>query len=249
LQLLYEIQLLALSESLPYTCKHLHVVFEAAPSSVRAQYLIERYVSSRTTSAIAQGILTKALRFPLCSQDVLQRVIENPECSPLSLAKPELPRRLFRSLMPKPTGSKSHNWSAQDEPLPFLRYLYSHPSIPAPNTDSHDGYALTKAVYAGFIPLVRFLLEHGASPACKNGLAAMIAIRRKDLLLLKMLIERGDTPRIPKSTKRRKLEDRMSVTPEMLKLAVKGDARDIVLYLKEKGCVPNMQTLQLLARR
>jgi len=205
-------------------------------------------MSNQTTSIIAQGVVSKALRFPLCTQDVLQRMIESLDCPPLRLANPELPRRLFRSLAPAFSDKRGHRWTDHDEPLPFLRYMYSHPTIPAPNPDSHDGYALTKAVYAGFIPLVQFLLDHGASPACKNGLAAMIAIRHKDLPLLKMLVERKDSPRVATKAKRRKLEDRMQVTPEMLKLAVKGDARDIVQYLTEKGCIPDMQTLKLLAR-
>ncbi|EPQ52876.1 hypothetical protein GLOTRDRAFT_140464 [Gloeophyllum trabeum ATCC 11539] len=250
-ELLYEIQSHALSESFPYACRHLYLVFKAAPPSVRAHYLIQRYLLNTTTSTLAQGPITKALRFPICTQDVLQRMLELPDCPPIRSAQPELPRRLFRSLAP-PTcdknGRPSTEWTEHDHPLPFLRYLYKHPTIPAPNPDSYDGYALTKAVYAGFVPLARFLLEHGASPACKNGLAAIIAIRRKDLALLKMLVEREDALRSGKTAKRRKLEDRMRTTPEMLKTAVKCDARDIVQYLTEKGCVPDMQTLKLLSR-
>lgn len=71
----------------------------------------------------------------------------------------------------------------------------------------------------------------------------MVAIRRKDLFLLRLLIER------PKGTrKRRKLEDRIQVTSEMLRVAVKCDARDIVEYfIVEKGCIPDMQTIGMIS--
>jgi len=130
----------------------------------------------------------------------------------------------------------------REHPLPYLKYLYETPSIPPPDANSHDGYALTKAVHARFIPLIRFLLVHGASPQCKKGLAVMVAIRRKDLTMVRMLVEH------PKSTqKRRKLEDRILVTSEMLRMAVKCDARDIVEYLTlEKRCIPDMQTLRMM---
>lgn len=110
----------------------------------------------------------------------------------------ELPRRLFRNLSPRPmtTGKRKRGdpfpcgWTEHDDPLPFLRFLYSHPRIPRPYADSWDGYALTKAVHAEFIPLVQFLLEQDASPKEKDGLAVMVAIRRKNLPLVRLLIER-----------------------------------------------------------
>jgi hypothetical protein len=43
------------------------------------------------------------------------------------------------------------------------------------------------------------------------------------------------------------MEDRISPTPAMLKLAVKCNAQDIVEYFtKEKGVVPDMQTLLMM---
>jgi len=43
------------------------------------------------------------------------------------------------------------------------------------------------------------------------------------------------------------LEDRVVVTQEMLKAAVKYRAQDIVEYFtREKGCIPDVQTLKLL---
>lgn len=110
----------------------------------------------------------------------------------------ELPRRFFRNLSPRPltTGKRKRGdpypcgWTEDDDPLPFLRFLYAHPRIPRPYADSWDGYALTKAVHAEFIPLVQFLLKQNASPEEKDGLAVMVAIRRKNLPLVQLLIER-----------------------------------------------------------
>ena len=194
-----------------------------------------------------------------------------------------LPRRLFRTLAPRDTSGEPP-WTEEDEPLPFLRFLSTHPRIPPIAADSYDGYPLTRAVYSAFVPLIRFLLSHGASPECKGGLAVTVAIRRKSLPLVRMLIERdgpdayqeqavvissgskkrrrqdgedasgqksgrgaADVP--SRGTKRRKLGDRLTISLEMLKTAVKCDARDIVEYfMKEKGCVPDMQTVLLMSR-
>lgn len=111
---------------------------------------------------------------------------------------------------------------------------------------------MTKAVQVGFAPLARFLLDHGASPAWKRNLAIIIAIHRNDLGLVRMLVERMHTGTSSSTSRangkqRQKLEDRVKVTPEMLRVAVKWKAEDIVEYLtREKGCVPDMETLLLM---
>jgi hypothetical protein len=96
-------------------------------------------------------------------------------------------------------------------------------------------------------------LDHGASPGSKNDLAVFVAIRRKDMSLVKMLVERDGSPRqIDPSVKgkRRKMEDRVDVRPEMVEAAVKCGAMDIAKYFTTvKGCVPDMKTLQLMARK
>lgn len=198
------------------------------------------------------SILTKVLRYPTCTAEVV------PQLLPL-LAKGEftvkaskfdIPKRLFRLLAPK-TGSV--NWKEQEPPLPFLQYLFNSPGIPKPDVNSNGGYALTKAVHAKFIPLIRLLLNHGAKPQCKDYLAIFVAIRQKDLALVKMLIERDDSTYTCRlgtgKRKRRKLEDRVMVNSAMLKMAVKCDARDIIDYLaKDKGCIPDMQTLHMMTK-
>lgn len=182
----------------------------------------------------------------------------------------ELPRRLFRNLVPRP----ARPWTKDDYPLPFLRHLYNHARIPRPQPDSWEGYPLTKAVASKHLPLVRFLLDQEASPALKDGLAVQVAIRLKDLSLVKMLIEPLDVsePTSPsenrlhkyhkveirrrrpeedverkKSKKKRKLEDRVDVSQAMLQTAVACNARDIVEYfMQEKSCMPDMRTVKLI---
>ena len=101
---------------------------------------------------------------------------------------PELPRRLFRHLS-----------TSGAEALPLLRVLYGASASakarqqqqqwPDPDADSHDGYPLAHAVYAGAVPLVRFLLDHGSSPRRRNALSVRLAIKRRDLALVRMFVE------------------------------------------------------------
>lgn len=170
-----------------------------------------------------------------------------------------------------------------------MKFLYSHPKIPKPNTNAHDGYALTKAVLADFVPLIAFLLEHGADPRLKRAIAVNVAIQRHDLGLVKMLVERGYTPstdttssitrrsglgrragrdevvnaglvggtvekghdrKVASGAKKRKMEDRMKVTPALLHMAVKHRATHIAAWMMhEKGCMPELSTLSLTLRR
>lgn len=146
----------------------------------------------------------------------------------------------------------------------MLKFIFNHPRIQTV-LQNWEGYALTKAVAAGFIPLVQFLLEKGASPAHKDGIAVHAAIRRKDLSLVKLLVEPNhtyetvdgtklrvkssddDRPHKSQRAKKRRIEDRVKVDQAMLKTAVACDARDIVQYIvQEKACVPDMKTVRLM---
>ncbi|KAJ7637610.1 hypothetical protein DFH06DRAFT_1218619 [Mycena polygramma] len=270
-ELLYEVHLYSLSTALPITSRRLYTIFNAAPASFRAQYILSHLEPG---TAHLSDVVSKILRFPLCSVTVLDAVLrtwpvdEETLSPPLSsgdhvkapevealpagggfatsapTAAPELPRRLFRLLGPR----TDREYSEDDAPLPLLRYLYASPRIAPPNPNSHEGYALTRAVHAEFVPLIRLLLEHGASPQHKRGLAVLVAVRLKKLSLVRMLLERSE-PAGRRGAKKRRLEDRMEVTSEMLKAAVKAKARDIVEYfMQEKGCVPDIQTLHMLMR-
>ncbi|KDQ24623.1 hypothetical protein PLEOSDRAFT_1046582, partial [Pleurotus ostreatus PC15] len=249
--LLYEIQLYATSENLPLICKHFYAIYSSTPASFRARYIIARAL--RATSGHTNfDIVSRALRYPICSQPVLDAICRQAPKYGISLQtyRPKLPKRLFYNLRP-PASRSAPRWEERDHPLPFLRYLYSSSSFPAPDPSSHDGYALTKAVHARFTPLVEFLLEQGASPRCKNGLAVFVAIRMNNIAMVKMLVERDGRQGIEplKAGKKRKLEDRIQVTSEMLRAAVKSHAKEVIDWLmEEKGCVPDMQTLLLLTR-
>jgi len=134
-------------------------------------------------------------------------------------------------------------------------------SFPPLDPNCYQGYALTKAVHARHIPLIQYLLDLGASPIMKDAIAVKVAIKQKNLKIVKMLVERedrdgplaSDSPSSAKEVqkkqkgKRRRLEDRVEVDQSMLRLAVKCNARDIIDYLAwEKGVVPDMQTLMRL---
>lgn len=185
--------------------------------------------------------LSRALQFPLCNKDVMEKLRRDYNEMFTNLSKPlELPKRLFKSLAPKESRCI---WTDADYPLPFLKYLWdiNHPL----DVNSHGGYGLTKAVHASFIPLIRFLLAHGADPSRKENIAITVAIRRKDLSLVKLLIE---PEQLKATAKKRKMVDRVGSTKEMLKMAVKCDARDIVDYfMREKGVVPDMQTVRMMS--
>ena len=137
-----------------------------------------------------------------------------------------LPRWLFRRLGP-----------SGEEALPLLRYLYGRRDPPiCPLPDSHRGFPLASAVKAGAMPLVRFLLGQGASPCTEDALAVRLAIKRRDLDLVRLLIDSS------KGSSRK-----VEVNSDMLRLAVKVGARHIAEFLlNEKGCVPDLEVISLL---
>ncbi|KAF7327841.1 hypothetical protein MKEN_00363900 [Mycena kentingensis (nom. inval.)] len=244
-ELLYEVQLAAFEPNLPLASRRLHAVFSSAPTSYRAQYIL-----SCAGASSSSDILSLALRFPICTEPVLDIILRDwPATTPHR--RSELPRRLFRTLAPRKSAEAP--FSTADAPFPFVHALFT--KLPqAPDADSHAGYALARAVHAEFMPLIRLLLARGASPAHKGGLAVLIAIRKKNLGLVRMLVEREEmdedgAPAPVVGAKRRRLEDRVEVTREMLKTAVKAKARDIAdWFMHDKGCLPDMQTLNMLMR-
>lgn len=116
-----------------------------------------------------------------------------------------LPKHLFARLVTTPppavdtaapsnrSGDALDTSRSFDEPkLSLARYLLfaqDGPSLGDPN--SHRGYPLARAVLARHIPLIRLLLDNGASPTEKKYMSVMLAIGRNDLLVVRMLIERG----------------------------------------------------------
>ncbi|KAJ3573132.1 hypothetical protein NP233_g2628 [Leucocoprinus birnbaumii] len=270
-ELLYEIQLYALSPALPCLSQFFLDIFKGTPISFRVQFLLASCTNILTPSHTAD-ILSKALRYPLCTLPVLDQLYIKLEYltqseSPLIIPHDsklgrrtrtcEIPRRIFRALTSRKDGQ---DWRTSDEPLPFIQHLLSKGSnFPAFDPNSHQGYALTRAVHARHTPLIRLLLQMGASPTYKEGMAVKVAIKQKNLKMVKLLVERDDRDgsllppglakaeaqaQKPQKGKRRRLEDRIEVDQSMLKLAVKCNAGDIIDYFAwEKGVVPDMQTL------
>ena len=113
-----------------------------------------------------------------------------------------------------------------------------------PRCDVRQGYALTKAVAAGFVPLVKFLLGHRGDSGARGAIAVMVAIQRKDLQMVRLLVE-GNLDN-PGGAKRRRVPDRLACTRAMLHRAANVGAQDIVQYLLVKGVAPDLQTLRLL---
>ncbi len=69
--------------------------------------------------------------------------------------------------------------SNADEPLPFLRLIEATPLIPRLAVNANSGFALTMAVHASFIPLIRYLLQKGA---------VIVAVRRKYLKFVRIRV-------------------------------------------------------------
>ena len=257
-QLIYETQLFALSEHFPYTCRHLYEVFKQFPPSFRARYILGR-LDQVTATYQNRNVFTTALLYPICTRETVEALLRLPGFlryresgggdPRIRLPAPDLPRRLFRDLGPRVRRGIPVPWSDEDGPLPFLRYLFDlydarRMIARPPKCGAHEGYALTKAAAAGFVPLVEFLLGNGGDPGAKGAIAVMVAIQRKDLQMVKLLIE-GDAGGYG-SAKRRRIPDRVVCTRAMLQRAAKVDAQDIVQYLLAKGVTPDMQTLRLL---
>jgi len=109
--------------------------------------------------------------------------------------------------------------------------------LPAAVNDE-EGYFLTRALYLRHEPLIDLLLERGAEPALKDGMAIRVAISQKDLASVRKLVDHVKASGMLRRASK-----------DLLAFAVKKKARDIVLYLvKEKGFIPDMKTLEVLSR-
>ena len=207
-------------------------VFKNTRPFFKATYILARLEALGYSNS--RRICTRALRYPICGRtvfEIIRRFLKDYKRYPKLPVK--LPRRLFRSLLPP----NEREWSDQDYPLPFLRELYGTPNLQVIKVNDFQGYALTKAVRAQFKPLVKFLLDKGASPKSRDGIAVKIAIRLKDLDMFELLV---------KSWPDIKSRD-MEIAKSMMELAILSGAGDIVEFYREKGVVPNMGVLKKLA--
>lgn len=162
--------------------------------------------------------------------------LSTPSTTAPALTCSELPRRLFRP--PKNELEPIH---------PLIQYLFQTYS---PSANSHKGYPLCRAVLTANYDLISFLLAHRADPGIKDHLPVQVAISVKDVRAVRMLVERTDEERKEtvddeagrkqgrerRRVKRRRLSDRVSITPALVECALKKGSKDIVEYfVQEKG--------------
>lgn len=124
--------------------------------------------------------------------------------------------------------------------------------------NSNEGYALTKAVYAQQPSIITLLLDSGANPTCKGNLAMKIALSKSRSLNAKLEtltqwrtllpLSGQKNPALAKVLLERVKPANLQKGQELLTLALKCDARDVIEMLKERGVVPNMKTVQLLMK-
>lgn len=119
----------------------------------------------------------------------------------------DIPKRLFRNLPSTAPPSSSTSMSSESltlsipdgslalfesQDLPYIMHLLS--TLQA-NPNSARGYPLAKAVLARHVPLICTLLEYGADPTTKDYMAVMLAVGRRDLDIVRLLVERYDDSR------------------------------------------------------
>jgi hypothetical protein len=266
-QLLYLIHLFAVNPALPLTSKYFYLVLKRAPPSVMARYLFNRHCD---TSLDLAGLISKALTYPACTLQVFQRYLDivpasyrhlypnqrqtNDAAAPIKETPTRLfmlPRRFFRDLEPTTLDGTQQDNARHA----FLEFLYALPPVSyvgtdktqalKPNTNSHDGYPLIKAVQARDMRLINFLLSHKADPNKKDKSAVLLAIHQRNLDLVKLLVEGNNQRKEGHVRKKKKKEDIVDVDNILLAAAVRANATDIVEWLvTEKGCVPDIKILR-----
>jgi len=137
-----------------------------------------------------------------------------------ALSVSELPRRIFRNL-------------TSTSPIPHLLiYLFE---TYKPNANSFDGYALSRAVLAKNLGVIKYLLGQGADPEKKEGMAIQIAVKLGDLRIVRMLVEHqnlGDTV----GGKQDRVGMGMDIPSKWVETAVRSGSDEIVSYfVHEKG--------------
>lgn len=289
---MYQIHLEALNPALPLVSRRLYDILTSTPASLRAQYLMRKYPFEKEESSTARlGFMVQAsLRHPICDVTVVQAIhrlfdLEEQQSphtsspySPQRFLLLELPKHIFRNLTRAISDQTQPNsTSRQQLVITMLHELRAHRPIYRINANSHRGYPLTMACHHGAVELIQLLLAMGADPEMKDALAVKVAIRKRNIDLVRMLVERtGDALSIPMAggpeiapgdakrkrddgddvllapsgkNKRRRLSDRVVITSELVGEAAKADARAIVHYfVQEKGASPDLKTLDHLLR-
>ena len=229
--------MLSLSPAFPQTSKCIHSTIKSFSPFAHAYYILGRHplttYQSQPPRLKVSDTLSSALRYPITTLAVLEALYSIISRSKLDFhTRPniELPERLFRSL-----GTFDAARDGNSDPLPILRFLWEdhRPKFLKPETGSQDGYPLFCAVEAQFIPLVEFLLDHGAEPGDGDCFVVRMAIMKNDLELVKMLMERLGTGTWSPMNKIQSLQD-FKDNNFLPDLAVRFEEQDIFKYLVEE---------------
>lgn len=228
LQLLFLVHSLATTPHLPVVSRSIHRHLASSPGPIYSA----RWLLSYHSASPSHDLLPRVLRHGIATLESVQaleriwveRLRQGLEKDPLKCN--ELPKRLFRprALAPIPSAPGRPFASLDPSILPFLDYLFQQYS---PDPSSHRGFPLCGSINAHprSLPLTRFLLDRGAAPTSNKAFAIELAVRRKDLSLVRLLVERGDaaegdcvgdrSKRKIGTAKRRKKDDRVRVTSQM----------------------------------
>lgn len=192
----------------------------AAVSHILLTYLshptptyVARYLLALHHTAPPQDVLGRCLRHAVFAslpfvyaleRIFAERVALGHEPPGAKLALAELPKRLFRSLQwrgpSNPPGlayssPTSYDASLPDPTLPptllpLLEHLFA---TYRPSASSHRGYPLCGSLTFDPLsrPLTKFLLRQGADPSLNDGYAVSLAVKRRDLALVQLLVERA----------------------------------------------------------
>ena len=216
------IHILARNPNLAVVNTQLSKTLASLPHRLVAQYLLDLYKTYGP-----HEILVRSVRHPACTVEVIKEIERlwqrRVDSSRISLTCSELPRRVFR----KPPNLRS--------PVhPLIKHLFE---VYDPSANSHKGYPLCRAILTSNYALVAYLLEHGADPAIKEGIAVQIAIQAHDLKAIRLLVERKDDRGVETGRRvKRRISDRMVITPNLVECALSKGSKDIVEYfVKEKG--------------
>ncbi|KAF8340751.1 uncharacterized protein EI90DRAFT_3036735 [Cantharellus anzutake] len=260
IELLYEIHLFALNAQLPLVSKSMHHTLRSAPESLRARWLMMLHPLTNEggqPNVQLAHIVEASLLHPVCTPGVLRAIHRIHGLVPFSKKLPviwiKLPRRLFR-YRPNASPSTSIHNNNEDAITNVLDELARHHNIYKPNINSHKGYPLIMACHRRSIPLVTLLLSYGADPGSQGSLAVKIAIRQRNLELVKLLVERR-APSVIEAresqpcctrTEKPRLQDRVRITPELVTEAIRACATDIAEYFAMKGTAPSFNALEYL---
>jgi len=102
-----------------------------------------------------------------------------------------------------------------------------------PNANSFDGYALSRAVLAKNLAVIKYLLSKGADPGKKEGMAIQIAVKLGDLRIVRMLVEHQNLG-VQVGGKQDRVG--MDIPSKWVETAVRSGSDEIVSYfVHEKG--------------